>query len=75
MVEILINELDSRLKREEYSQINWEVTAQIEKEEKYVRFNQWCKDVGIIAPSIRYPTAFGPTGSLVGLSETRRIGF
>ena len=40
-----------------------------------MRFNQWCKDVGIIAPSVRYPTAFGPTGALIGLSATRRIGF
>ena len=41
---------------------NWEVTAKIEKEEKYVRFNNWFKKHGGKCPSWRYPVAFGEKG-------------
>ena len=39
-----------------------------------MKFNKWCDDNGIIRHSCRYPSAFGPTGQLIGLSATRRIG-
>lgn len=43
-------------------QINWEKTLEIEKEEKYVRFNKWCTDNGVIRGAVRYPVAFGAEG-------------
>ena len=55
--------------------INWEVTEQLSKQEKYIRFNKWCKENGVISPSLRYPTAFGDNGKLVGISAKRTIGF
>jgi hypothetical protein len=55
--------------------INWEATERLAKEEKYIRFNKWCDDNGIIRPSLRYPTAFGDDGKLVGISAKRTIGF
>ena len=55
-------------------QINWEKTREIEQEEKYVKFNKWCKDEGIIRPSCRFPVAFGEKGELIGISAVRDIG-
>lgn len=75
MVDILRDELLSRLARESTANINWEETRKLQAEEKYVEFNKWCDEVGIKHPSVMYPTAFGPSGGLVGLSATRRIGF
>ena len=63
-----------RLANENCTEINWEVTERISKEEKYVKFNKWLKDNGVHCPSVRYPTAFGPTGGLIGISARRRIG-
>jgi hypothetical protein len=74
MVDIIRDELRSRLKKESHAEINWEATRKLQQEEKYVKFNQWCKDMGVHSPSIMYPTAFGPTGGLVGMSATRTIG-
>ena len=45
------------------------------QEEKYVKFNKWCDEIGIKRDSVLYPTAFGPSGTLVGISAKRRIGF
>jgi hypothetical protein len=50
------------------------VTARIQKEEKYVEFNAWCVKHGVVAPSVEYPVAFGPTGELIGLRAKRDIG-
>ena len=55
-------------------EINWEVTRQIENEEKYVKFNIWCDENGIKRPAVRYPVAFGSKGELIGLAATREIG-
>ena len=54
-------------------QINWERTQAIEQEEKYVKFNQWCDEQGILHPKCRYPVAFGPSGELVGIAATEEI--
>jgi hypothetical protein len=59
----------------EQLEINWEVTERLAKEEKYIRFNKWCDDNGIVRPSLRYPTAFGKDGRLIGISTKRTIGF
>ncbi len=75
MVDLLQNELSKRLQNESTAKINWEVTERLSKEPKYVAFNKWCDDNGIRHPSVRYPTAFGKEGHLIGLSSTRRIGF
>lgn len=56
-------------------EINWEVTEQLTKQDKYVQFNKWCDENGIIRPALRYPTAFGKDGRLVGISAKRDIGF
>ena len=61
--------------RPEGCHINWEVTERLSKEEKYLKFNKWCDDNGVIRPSLRYPTAFGDDGKLVGISTKRTIGF
>lgn len=54
---------------------NWEVTARIEKEEKYVRFNEWFKKHGGRCSAWRWPVAFGEKGELVGVCARRDIGF
>lgn len=54
---------------------NWEVTAKIEKEEKYVRFNNWFKKHGGRCPSWRYPVAFGEKGHLIGVCARKEIQF
>ena len=56
-------------------QINWEVTKQLEQEKKYVKFNQWCKENGVVNSAVRYPVAFGEDGQLVGIAARREIGF
>ena len=55
-------------------QINWEKTREIEQEEKYVKFNRWCDEQGIIRPACRYPVAFGEKGELTGVSANHEIG-
>lgn len=59
----------------EQLEINWEVTERLAKEQKYINFNKWADDNGIIRPSLRYPTAFGKDGHLIGISAKRTIGF
>ena len=54
---------------------NWEITAKIEKEEKYVRFNAWFKKHGGRANSWQYPVAFGEKGELIGVCAKKDIGF
>ena len=56
-------------------QINWEVTERLAKEEKYINFNKWCDEHGVVRPSLRYPTAFGEEGRLVGISAKKTIAF
>ena len=46
----------------------------MEKEEKYVLFNKWAKENGIISDAVRYPVAFGENGELVGMAAARDIG-
>ena len=53
---------------------NWEVTERIEKEEKYVRFNKWCEENGVVAPSVRWPVAYGESGELIGVHANKDIG-
>ena len=48
--------------------INWERTRELEQEEKYVRFNRWCDENGVIRDCVRYPVAFGDEGQLVGVA-------
>jgi hypothetical protein len=74
-MQILIDEHNSKLKRESSAAINWPVTNQLQQQPKYVNFNKWCDDNGVVRKSVMYPTAFGPSGNLVGLSATRTIGF
>ena len=50
---------EARLRYKNDLQPNWEVTERIEKEEKYVNFNRWCDENGIIRSAVRYPVAFG----------------
>lgn len=64
-----------KMDKDDLAHINWEVTSQISQEEKYVEFNRWCDENGIIHKSVRYPVAFGSEGHLIGLAATRRIGF
>ena len=54
--------------------INWEVTRRLQKEEKYVKFNEWCVKYGVVAPSVEWPVAYGPKGDLIGVRATRDIG-
>ena len=44
MVDIIRDELLNRLKKESHADINWEATYKLQKEEKYVEFNKWCKE-------------------------------
>lgn len=55
-------------------EINWEVTRRIQKEEKYVRFNEWAKKYGIVCPSIEWPVAYGQKGELIGVRARKDIG-
>ena len=57
---------------EEYVR-NEEVTAKLQKQEKFVRFNEWCAKYGVRAPSLEFPVAFGPTGDLVGVAAKKDI--
>ena len=41
MVEYLQKEIRDIVKVEDCNRINWEVTEQISKEPKYVKFNEW----------------------------------
>lgn len=50
------------------------MTKQLQKEEKYVKFNEWCKKYGIKNDSTEYPVAFGEHGQLVGVRAKRYIG-
>ena len=54
--------------------VNEEVTKRLQKEEKYVRFNEWCKKHGVKSDAIEYPVAFGERGELVGVRAKRFIG-
>jgi len=53
---------------------NWEVTARLQKEPKYVKFNEWCAKYGVVAPSLEWPVAYGPKGELVGVRAKTDIG-
>ena len=75
MVEYLRKELNERVEQEGFNTINWEVTERIQKEEKYMRFNQWCKENGIVSSAVRYPVAFGKQGNLIGVAARKDIGF
>ena len=50
------------------------MTARLQKEAKYVKFNEWCKKYGVVAPSLEWPVAYGSDGSLVGVRAKRDIG-
>lgn len=55
------------------NQVNEEVTAKLQKEEKYVRFHEWSKKYGVKYPSVEYPVAFGARGDLIGVRAKRDI--
>ena len=55
-------------------QPNEEVTKRLQKEEKYVKFNEWCRKHGVKSDAIEYPVAFGEQGELVGVRAKRFIG-
>ena len=75
MVEYIKQELQRRVGTEGCNAVNWEVTERIQNEPKYVAFNQWAKENGVIAPSVRYPVAFGEAGQLIGCAAKRPVGF
>ena len=77
IVDRLAKELNKRLgegNQEVDLEINWEVTKRIQKEEKYVRFNNWAKKYGVVAPSVEWPVAYGKNGDLVGVRAKKDIG-
>lgn len=53
---------------------NEEATIELQKQEKYIRFNKWCKVNGVKAPSLEYPVAFGKEGKLVGVRAKKEVG-
>ena len=71
--EVIAKELERRTYNDAFTEINWEKTAELEKEEKYVNFNKWADENGIVRSAVRYPVAFGEAG-LVGMSANRDIG-
>ena len=75
MVEYIRQELQSRVGTEGCNVVNWEVTERIQTEAKYVAFNQWAKENGVISSAVRYPVAFGESGQLIGCAAKRPIGF
>lgn len=54
--------------------MNWEVTARLKKEEKYVKFLAWCDKHGVRRDSVDWPVAFGPEGRVVGCLAKKDIG-
>ena len=58
-------ELQSRLRGQDMSPLlmpNEEITKRLRTEEKYVKFNAWCKKYGVKNDSTEYPVAFGEHG-------------
>lgn len=74
MVEYLIRELENRLVIEDMKDINWEVTKEIQKEEKFIKFHEWLKANKVKYDSVDYPVAFGKEGHLIGMAAKRPIG-
>lgn len=59
-------------KYEPYHYRNDELTAKVQAEEKYINFNKWCKENGVIAPDCEYPVVFGD--GLIGVGAKRHLG-
>ena len=75
MVEYLQKQISDRFTKESVEQINNAVTQRLEQEKKYIKFNEWCKENGVVSPAVTFPAAFGEDGGLVGLAAKRDIGF
>ncbi|KAL4495703.1 hypothetical protein ABPG72_014172 [Tetrahymena utriculariae] len=52
--------------------INKELTAKMQKLEKYVNFNNWLKANGVVYDGVEYPVVFGQYG-LIGAAATKDI--
>jgi len=68
----LSSEFHSRLQGE--LQIDWQKTIELQKQEKYIRFNEWCVKNGIKCSSLEWPVAYGKDGQLVGVRAKKDIG-
>lgn len=78
---------DYKLKEDAKSQealstddINWELTNKLKAEPKYIAFNNWAKENGVIMPNViilynqqvNYPVAFGTEG-LIGIAAKNNL--
>jgi hypothetical protein len=50
-----------------------EKSQQLKEMPKYIAFNQWCDDNGILRPGVDFPAAFGLQGQLIGMAAAKDI--
>eukprot|EP00347_Sterkiella_histriomuscorum_P010279 403376910 len=53
--------------------IHHEKTNKLRQQEKYVNFQKWLEDNGVLHPGVDYPVAFGRQGQLIGMAARKDI--